>query len=228
MANAPDLPAPDDVRQSLLELVFGPNSVIVWVYVLVVFAFSWFKAARSASTMAGKAYVHLKSREVPQRTRIIWNGVATIVTQSLYLLLGYFIAVELAVLLGLREGVALPDYKEWMNIPGTASWDPFTGSYFTISIVIVLASHVCAAKGWTTGPLRFFAIPGFFSIVLLIIAGFGALMGQNDGDPQYTTERVWSYWIVLGVVIVYLLLYFAALSAPKRFYASWRSVPSQS
>ncbi|MFI9010982.1 hypothetical protein ACIGNX_27470 [Actinosynnema sp. NPDC053489] len=222
---APDLPAPDDVVQNLLEQLFGKESLVVLLFVILVFLSSWWKVLRSVAAGAGQAYGRFRTVDMPRKTRVALNAVIVVVSQSLYLIVGHLVAVEMGVLLGLREGVPLPDYVNWGNVPATAHWDPFTEVYFIISVLVVILAHVVAVQKWSPWPLFAVSIPGFLSAALLIFAGLGALIGYNEGDPQYTTEVVWSYWVVLAVLVGYLILFFLAVTSPGRFRQSWKEKP---
>ncbi|MBP2323923.1 hypothetical protein JOF56_004308 [Kibdelosporangium banguiense] len=219
---APDLTNPDDAFVILLERLWGPESLIAVGVAVAMFLYAWWQAGVAAARLARRAYAGVSSLDPDGRTRVARTSVGLGLAQAGYLLLSYFIAVELSVFLGLQPGVPLPDFANWAKVPDNAHWDGFVTVWFLIAVVLVLTANYWAAKGGSATFLLWLCVPGGMAGLALVVAGLGAFMGYKDGDPQYTSYVVWTYPVVLGVLVVYLTLYCLAVLAPARFFAAWR------
>jgi hypothetical protein len=217
-----DLPAPDDTFQLLVEEVFGPESLIALAVAVALFAFAWWSAVASAAKFANRARVGLSSLDPDGRTRVARTSIVMVLAQSIYLFLSYFIAVELSVMLGLQPGVALPDYANWTKAPANAQWDGFVICWFVLAVLVVVIADYWASKGGTAIYLLCLWIPGLITGLVIVVAGLGAFMGYQNGDPQYPSSVVRTYPVVLGLLAVYLLAFHLTVTTPNKFFSAWR------
>jgi hypothetical protein len=201
--------------------VFGAESLIAVAVAVVLFASAWWSAVTSAAKFTGRAGVTLSTLDSMGRITVVRTSVVMVLAQSMYLFLSYFIAVELSVMLGLQPGVALPDYAHWAKAPANAQWDTFVICWFVIATVVVVIADYWASKGGTAIYLLWFWVPGLMAAAVLVVAGLGAFMGYQDGDPQYPASMVWTYPAVLGLLAVYLISLHLTVTTPNKFSAAW-------
>ncbi|HEX5402615.1 MAG TPA: hypothetical protein VFX16_09970 [Pseudonocardiaceae bacterium] len=219
----PDLVDPTDVPVIVLKAFLGPGSLVALLVALALWASGWWNAARSAARLTRHVWVGLSGLDPQGRTRVARTSLALGVAQVGYLLMSYFVAVELSVFLGLQQGIALPDFANWTKAPANAQWDTFVTVWLVVAALVVVIANHWAAQGDTAWFLLFLAVPGLLCAGVLVIAGLGAYMGYRQGDPQYTPYVVWTYPVVFGLLAVYLITFWLAVTTPRRLFAAWSS-----
>ncbi|MEU8779176.1 hypothetical protein [Streptomyces sp. NPDC048606] len=140
----PDPAKPDDLVEAFLVSVFGGDSLVLYVFVLVSWALAWYALAASAHRRARGLYERVARTPAAVRSEAAIRTVVTALVQTLYLALSYFIAGHLNHTFRESHGPADVDLTRWFVPPSDPLGDPVFWMWFTVAGILVLC-------GWWSG-----------------------------------------------------------------------------
>lgn len=230
--NIPYLPTPEGLAQLLLVKKFGPDSIIVLLFVLVVVARAWKQSLDDAAYVGRKtiaAAIQVTTlKPIAIVVALIGTGV-TFVTQFVWLWSCYVVGNAWAY--AIHPPRPLPESgPEWGLIFRTLHWDTVSKSYFIISVVALAVSYVGAARGDDSSSfaLLFVAPTGLIAVgiglMCLLIVSFEVLRRLVDGYWQFTPYEK-GMLILLGFLVASIVSSLIALSTPELLADLWKKKP---
>ncbi|MFF3372083.1 hypothetical protein ACFYXF_03895 [Streptomyces sp. NPDC002680] len=194
---APDPVEPDDIYKAILETIFGPDSFILYLAVIGMALHAWFAWLRS--TRSGLRVLYAKASEIPAAVRLMSMVAlfATLVIQTLFLVLSYFLAAHLPRAFAETDRPADVDVTMWLNTPESPLHERAFQIFFGLTVLFVIFSW------WASSNVEARCSP-----VALCMATFGVvtvlvLFFRADGNSQMSL-----------VALIYLLIALLALYAP--------------
>jgi hypothetical protein len=212
----PELDTPDDVFTSLLELLFGSDSIVVLAFVILAFIVSWYGFLRNLRDRAAAA-TGLLSRMHARALR--YAACLMLAVQALYLAGSYVVGIEISTFAGQRPGVPVVDPGTWVRIATDSSWDAVSGTYFVAAFLLVVLAIYLESKNRSAGVLHWVSTPGWLGVAVVAIAGCAA--GVTDTAP------IGPYLALVGVFVAYLVLFHLAVTSPRWLANALREDPTR-
>jgi hypothetical protein len=205
----PDPTQPFDIQKALVGSIFGHDSLVLYVFVLLSCAWTWYVWAKSTHNRLRDVYTKVMDVPVGMRVMAAFWAIAIVVAHTAYLTLSYFIASHLQKSIAETAGPASVDVSTWFSPAESPMQDPLFWLWLVTACLLV-------ASGWWSalndGEITLFHPIGWFlfscgGIATLIMF----LLNKQLGWLSLT-------YVVSAVLSQYL---------PGRGVESWRKRPTE-
>jgi hypothetical protein len=202
----PDPAKPDDIVEAIVASVFGPHSLVLYVFVVVTWLLAWYTLVKAAHRRTRDAYARASAVPGVQRVRATLYSLVTPLVQAVYLALSYFIAAHLEPAIRETEGPADVDVTTWLAPADDPTQSPSFWIWFAVALLLV-------ASGWWSALGMYGEITPFHPI-----AWFLFCCGAVTVPLLLLLNKAMA---LLG--LVYLVTAVLALYLPRTCAQAWRT-----
>ena len=230
MDNAIDLPYPDDVVMRMLVTLFGPGTTIILVFVITHWLWSWYGTARS-TVRFGAASIRIAGIASGRLIRMppitaafaLLTSILMLLLQGLWLWTCYVVGNAWSYVV---HGPYPDSGPEWNTVLQTLQWNTISKIYFVASIAALILSYVTVKKDGSSEVIA--SILGAPAILLGLFTALGSVLTllfvllqlvvtQHVELDAYGKGAL----VTTGLILVYLLSCFTALSTPRLMVRAW-------
>lgn len=136
----PDPVQPDDIFKAIVGTVFGDDSLVLYIVVVVMALQAWFAWAKSMHDRARLLYT--RASQIPAAVRLMsaLGVLVAVIAQTIYLVLSYFIAAHLPRAVSSTSSPSQVDVRDWLIPPASPIHEPAFQWCFAIASMLVLFS----------------------------------------------------------------------------------------
>ncbi|MFD5094999.1 hypothetical protein ACFWMR_30665 [Amycolatopsis thailandensis] len=231
----PDIPDPDAAWEALLKSIFGPASIVVFLFLAIKWALAWYEAAqsaikigRSARSVMVRVFARLSATPAGNR----WTGIvmtaAMLALQACWLALAFMVGSVLSMGVGLSAGGEVDISKISLGeFLGMLHYDWLSGGYTGLCLLALIHSYrTVRTRDKNNGLATVLALPAIpFALfgtlgAALILVDYLALV--NVYSNVFTTGQVVLAFVIGATAIAYYGACVAALNAPILIARFWR------
>lgn len=205
----PDPTQPDDIKKAVVGYIFGQDSPVLYFFVLLSCAWTWYSCVKSTHDRVQDAYTKVMAIPVGVRIVAAFWGIAIVAVQTVYLSLSYFIAAHLQNAMAQAAGPASIDVSTWFSPADSPMQDPVFWLWFVTSALLIVSGWWSALND---GEITVFHPIGWF---LFCSGGIATLV-------MFLLNEQMGWFSLVYVVSAVLSQYL-----PGRGVVSWRKRPTE-
>jgi hypothetical protein len=234
----PDIADPDALWEALLGSIFGPASLVVFLFLAIKWALAWYEAAqstirlgRSARSAMVRLFARLSATPAGYRRIGILMTTAMILLQACWLGLAFMVGSVLSMSVGLAPGgdadLSKVSVGEFL---GMLHYDWVSGGYVGLCVIaMIFAYRGARTRDKHTGlatalalPALPFALFGTLGTTLILLDYFELVDVYSN---VFATGEVLLSLVIGATAFAYYGACVAALNSPSLVAHYWRQSP---
>lgn len=220
--NIPQPSTPDDVERDILAFIFGPHSLVVYIFVVLNCAVAWYSFAKAARERGLRVAKFISKMGWTDVVRVTAAFLGCVLAQSTFLFASYTISIALAHHPSFDQ-LGFPDSAPpalWIP-PARVDINIVSGVWLALAFLLITLTWIGSiASNARAGDLLSWPSLAVLSLMLLLLPGQAGvaflpwLLHLVFGTPSRTTlaDLAW-----LGIEIFYTIVFGVSIYLPEAF-----------